>query len=291
MSPALSTARKAAHDGAHRMVRWAGGKLGYEILWPTYYNGIPRFEELGADFWSRRGEMPGVELDPDRALGFLREELAPHLADFTPSETAAPGRYYVPNGSFDATDGAVTWAMVRKHRPQRVLELGAGFSSLLIRDALAANGRGRQTVVDPFPRDNELAGGLVDLRRISATDLGRDDFGALAAGDILFVDTTHTVKVGSEVNHIILEGLPYLAPGVLVHFHDIYLPFEYPRRQVEGLGYHWAEQYLLQAFLAFNRDFEVLVPLHLLTREYADQLGEVLPLVPTATASFWLRRR
>jgi hypothetical protein len=238
--------------------------------------------------------MPGVELDPDRALGYLRDELAPQLAEFASPQAgpaARPGGYDISNDSFGTTDGAVTWAMIRKHRPERVLELGAGSSTLLIRDALAANGQGHQIVVDPFPRDHELGDGDFDLRRISAGDLTAADFEALAADDILFVDTTHTVKVGSEVNHVILEGLPRLAPGVLVHFHDVYLPFEYPRDQVEGLGYHWAEQYLLQAFLAFNDDFEVLIPLHLLVREHSQDLEGILPLPPTGAGSIWLRRR
>jgi hypothetical protein len=295
LSPkALPAARRAAHDAAHRTVRWGAGKLGYEILWPSYYNGIPRFEELNAEFWDRRAAMPGVELDPDRALGYLRDELAPQLAEFASPQAgpaARPGGYDISNDSFGTTDGAVTWAMIRKHRPERVLELGAGSSTLLIRDALAANGQGHQIVVDPFPRDHELGDGDFDLRRISAGDLTAADFEALAADDILFVDTTHTVKVGSEVNHVILEGLPRLAPGVLVHFHDVYLPFEYPRDQVEGLGYHWAEQYLLQAFLAFNDDFEVLIPLHLLVREHSQDLEGILPLPPTGAGSIWLRRR
>jgi len=126
MSPnVLPAARKSAHDAAHKAVRWGTAKMGYTVLWPTCYNGVPRFDDLGAEFWSRRAEMPGVELDADRALAYLREDLAPHLAEFAPSETAVTGTYYVPNGGFESTDGSVTWAMVRKYRPQHVLELGA----------------------------------------------------------------------------------------------------------------------------------------------------------------------
>ncbi len=114
----------------------------------------------------------------------------------------------------------------------------------------------------------------------------------MAPGDILFVDTTHTVKIGSDVNFIVLDVLPRLAPGVIVHFHDIFLPFEYPRRWFETDGYLWAEQYLLQAFLAFNTAFEVLVPAQALARDQAERLRRVVPRMDPAASpgAFWLQR-
>jgi hypothetical protein len=283
-----------AHDATHRAVRWAATRLGYEVLWPSYYNGLPRFDELPPRYWERRSQMPGVDLDEARALDYLRSELSQHLAEFAPRNVpAGPGRYHEPNASFEGADSALTWAIVRRHRPRRVLELGSGFSTLLIRDALAANGDGTShVVVDPFPRSDDLGDDRhFDLRRVSASELPIHEFERLEANDILFVDTTHTVKVGSEVNHIALEGLPRLASGVLVHFHDIFLPYEYPRRLVEGLGYHWAEQYLLQAFLAFNERFQVLVPVHALTREHSAELAQLVTPCDTEASSLWLRRR
>jgi hypothetical protein len=230
-------------------------------------------------------------------MRYLEDELGEHLAEFAPAATGDAGDYFVPNGSYDEVDGALLWAMLRRHRPRRVLELGSGYSSLLIRDALDANAsdgpRAQHIVVDPFPRPIVLgpSNAPFDLRRISAGDLPAAEFEALAGGDVLFVDTTHTVKVGSEVNRIVLDALPLLRPGVLVQVHDIFLPWEYPRHLVEGLGYHWAEQYLLQAFLAFNEAFEVLVAAHLLVRAHRDALDRLLPLPPREASAFWLRRR
>src|SRR5581483_11082477 len=88
----------------------------------------------------------------------------------------------------------------------------------------------------------------------------------LGLGDVLFVDTTHTVKTGGDVTRIVLEFLPRLAPGVLVHLHDIFLPYEYPREWVVQERRAYAEQYLLQAFLAFNPTYEVVFPAHAVTR-------------------------
>ncbi len=103
---------------------------------------------------------------------------------------------------------------------------------------------------------DQPSSGLPSLERTPAQAVPEAVFTELAAGDILFVDTTHTVKIASDVNRIILRILPLLAPGVVVHFHDICLPYEYPRYLFEDYALYWAEQYLLQAFLSMNPSFE-----------------------------------
>ena len=124
-----------------------------------------------------------------------------------------------------------------------------------------------------------------------AQDVPLDVFTALESGDVLFVDTTHTVKLDSDVNRIVLDVLPALAPGVLVHVHDIFLPYEYPRRWLEESGFFWAEQYLLQAFLADNPRFEVLAATFALCRDRPEAMARLAPTwQPGAEASaFWLR--
>lgn len=116
---------------------------------------------------------------------------------------------------------------------------------------------------------------------------------ALSGGDILFVDTTHTVKTGGDVTRILLELVPRLPAGVLIHFHDIFLPFDYPREWVIDKRRAWAEQYLLQAFLAFNYEFEVILPTYAVLRTRPELVEK---LVASYTAgvrpgSFWLRRK
>src|SRR4029453_3266369 len=114
----------------------------------------------------------------------------------------------------------------------------------------------------------------------------------LAANDVLFVDTTHTVTVGGDVTFVILDVVPALRAGVHVHFHDIFLPYEYPRAFFE-LGYNWAEQYMLQAFLQFNTEFEVLAPLYLLAIEDGSAFTRLDTAAPDSSrkcGSFWIRR-
>jgi hypothetical protein len=127
---------------------------------------------------------------------------------------------------------------------------------------------------------------------LPAEELPTERFAALGVNDLLIVDTTHTVKMGGDVNHIVLDILPTLGSGVVVHFHDIFLPWEYPRKWAEDYGLYWNEQYLLHAFLSLNDEFEILCALYALVRRRPDKLRELIPswrddVVPGA---FWIRR-
>jgi hypothetical protein len=274
--------------------------FGYTLLRESIYSPIPDLPAPTSPFWARRSDLPGLTLDTEAQLRFLASTLAPHLAEFRPPLARADGGdgFYLDNGYYGRGDAEVLYAMVRWRRPRRLLELGAGFSTLVSALACgrnAAEGYPAELVaIDPAPR-RELTGlvGLTRLERAGATDVPLARFTALEAHDILFVDTTHTVKLGGDVNYLVLDVLPRLRPGVLVHFHDIYLPYEYPRRLLGG-GTFLSEQYLLQAFLAFNRDYQVVLALHALARDHPRRLAATLPGVTQARhgpSAFWIVRR
>lgn len=236
-------------------------------------------EQIPDAVWERRSELHGIAFDLD-AQERLLAELAPLGA-----ELAATG-YEFANNFYEHVDAEVAYAMVRRLRPARVVELGSGFSTQVLRAALAANGSGALTTYDPYSK-------LDDAERVAAQDVPEEVFGALAAGDVLFVDTSHVVRTGGDVNRIVLDVLPALAPGVVVHFHDIWLPYEYDRRLTEHLGANWSEQYLLQALLSGNAGFEVLLGCAALARDRRDAVRAAFPdwdperEYPSA---FWLRR-
>jgi hypothetical protein len=241
----------------------------YDIVARDYYSPVPNLDLLPADIWERRSALGGVDLRVEPALDLIEGELAPFVAelDVAESEPAAPGTFFLRNENYESVDAELLYAMLRARKPRRVLELGSGFTTLLIGEAArrnAADGVETEHVAyDPFPRAQILGESPPPPTRfesLSATDVPLEVFRSLEAGDVLFVDTTHTVKLGSDVNYIVLDVLPVLAPGVIVHFHDIFLPWEYPRDWFDQMQYYWAEQYLLQAFLAFNDAFEVVVP-------------------------------
>jgi predicted O-methyltransferase YrrM len=274
----------------------------FDIVRRDYYSPVPDVSRLRDEVWERRSELPGVELDSCKSMDFVERELAPAIAelDVPLDDPGLPGEFFLRNNNFEAVDAELLYGVIRSMRPARVIELGSGYSTLLINMACRRNATAGVTTVhdayDPFPREHIVGSGLLAPTRISAVsavDVPLEAFAELQPGDVLFVDTTHTVKLASDVNFVILDVLPRLRPGVLVHFHDIFLPWEYPKAWFTKMRYFWAEQYLLQAFLAFNREFEVLVPAQVLAREHPARLRRVIPsfVEGISPGSMWLRRR
>jgi methyltransferase family protein len=280
-----------------------GDRYGFDVVRRQMYTALPELPPPDSPIWNRPGRL-GFELDLARQLDFVELALRPYIAEFTPP--ADPGdsedAFYLWNSLYAGADATLLYAMVRHLRPPRLLELGSGQSTLVSAQACAANARdGSPTeliCVDPEPRielEFERFGiGRIERKLASALPLER--YLALERGDVLFVDTTHTVKLGGEVNFLVLDVLPRLRPGVIVHFHDIFLPYEYPREWFEW-GWSLAEQYLLHAFLIGNADWEVLLSVHAVFREQGARLAEAIPALKAAPprgyahpAAFWIRR-
>jgi hypothetical protein len=285
--------------GAYRAFRQAAATVGVDVVLRTFYSPIPRLDQLAADAFDRESELPGVAWDIDAQLVFMRDRLSKHMREFCPGATAPEGLpvYVTENPSYPPLDAKVHYGMVRALRPRRVVELGSGYSTLVTAEAGRRNGaEGRPvelSVYDPFPGlVREDLAGLHALHRVPAQEIPLGVFQQLEGGDLLFVDTTHTVKLGSEVNYILLEVLPRLNAGVVVHIHDVFLPFEYPRQWMQDFGLYWNEQYLLQAFLAENDSWDVLAAVHALARLRRKALEGFLPadVVKRDGGGFWMRR-
>jgi Methyltransferase domain len=267
--------RRAAREGLRRR--------GYDVVPRTFDSPLPDVTALPEDTW-KPSELVGVDLRLPAAWALLEEELAPFIADF-------PADFEVRNGTYESVDAETLYALVRWSRPRLVIELGSGASTHLIQAAGPAEHR----IFDPNPWAATKLGAVEGLTvtPLRAEDIPLTEFADLQAGDVLFVDTTHTVKTGGDVTRIMLEVLPRLASGVLVHVHDIFLPNDYPRPWVVDLRRAYAEQYLLHAFLLFNDAFEVLLPTHALAVADPERLGRAIPSFRPgdAPAAFWIRRR
>jgi predicted O-methyltransferase YrrM len=280
-----------AATAAYRGLRRGAARIGLDVVARTFYSPVPNLDRLAPGTFDRVSELPGIAWDLDAQLAFVRSEVAPAMTGFADT----PG--YDPDSSYNAADGAVLYGMLRGLRPSRVVELGSGQSTLLMARAAEQNAADGDPLVlesfDPYPGVAQPPlSGLAALERVPAQEVPLSVFEALAPGDVLFVDTTHTVKLGSDVNHIVLEVLPRLRAGVIVHLHDIFLPFEYPRVWPERYGLYWSEQYLVQAFLAFSSGYEVLAAVHALQRQRTAAIRELLPeaVGERVGAAFWVRR-
>ncbi|HWE34665.1 MAG TPA: class I SAM-dependent methyltransferase [Solirubrobacteraceae bacterium] len=294
-----SDPRRRARSAVVRALSKPARRLGFDLEIRTFYSPIPDLAFLDDEVFIRRSALPGIEFDVDAQLAFVERELAAFAAEFRPprSPTSDRTEFYLDNGLYQAGDAELLYAFIRRYRPATVLELGAGFSTLVAAGAVRANRRdGHETRLiscDPYASREAAAtvDGLSELRPVAAERIAEAEFGALRENDVLFIDSSHTVRVGGDVVHLLCEAVPRLAPGVLVHVHDIYLPYEYPREWFEQLRWYWAEQYLLQALLVGNPELQVLVGAHALWRERRDQLAHLIPTVAGSQSplSFWMR--
>jgi hypothetical protein len=244
-------------------------KTGYFCLKEHFYHPLPDFNDLTDEFLASRSELVGIHM-PEADMWTLAEEtLTPYNKEFRMFPEQSPSTGYkgfcLINGGYMAVDGNLYYGLVRHLKPGRIIETGCGMSSLLCSEALAANeAEGHATryiCIEPYPQpylsDNpKLKVSRFVEEKIQQVPLSL--FEELEAGDILFIDTSHALRMGGDVQRIYCEILPRLKPGVYVHIHDISLPLQYPRVYHEVSHYFWNEQYLLQAYLANNTHTRVV---------------------------------
>jgi hypothetical protein len=245
-------------------------RAGYHVTPVHFYSPIPDLTTL-----TERGtsSCPGVDLNRRG-----QEAMLATLAPLFPEARAC----WEDNTYFGLVDSAALYAMVRHHRPQKVVEVGSGYSTRMARDAIERNGSGELITIEPFPQERMPSAPTypVEVQRVPL-----DLFESLEENDILFIDSSHVLRTGGDVKYEYLEILPRLAAGVLVHVHDVFIPDDYPLDWFTDRHRFWSEQYLLQAFLAFNEQFEVLWSSHMLDRQVEWHLPHGEP-----GGSFWLRR-
>lgn len=269
-----------------------------------FYSPVPDLDDLRArGVWSRRSAMSGIDFREKEQLALLAALGARFGNECrwpdTPDGDART--FYTGNPHFSFGCAAATHAMIRRHRPHRVIEIGSGYSTRIIAAALRANRADGApaavyTVVDPHPPPHlGFLPEITTLNRSKVETLAPADFESLSDGDILFIDSGHTVRIGSDVNFLFLDVLPRLAPGVLVHIHDIPMPYEYdpiyatdPARRL-----FWTESYLLQALLIHTLRFRVLLAMNFLMRDHPAVFATAFPhhdpaRHPGLSHSFWI---
>jgi hypothetical protein len=258
-----------------------------------FYSALPDLMQIAHDgtrIFARPPQLPGIELHEEEQLA-LFGELA-RLASEAPLPAAAGG-CFAENDSYGVGDAMILQSMLRKLRPQRYIEVGSGWTTALAVDTNDAwlDRSMRITAIDPH---TELLRRIVPERSVEVLgqpvqEVPVDLFQQLGPGDVLFIDCSHVVKVGSDAHHLVTRVLPLLAPGVRVHLHDMFWPFEYPRPWIEE-GRAWSELYLLHAFLLFNPVFTIELFNAWLADYHRDQIERQLPAMLANTGgALWLR--
>lgn len=261
------------------------GRLGVSVTPSHFYFPVPRLKSFRGKDWSQARPCAAVDLHLDEQVERLQRELIPFSQEPSFAESNGDGRkeFHFNNGYFERVDAEVAYAFVRRRKPKRVIEVGSGNSTMVLGAALRANEEdgypGELTSIEPHPAPflREGVPGLTHLMETPVQEVPLQVFRELRAGDILFIDSSHVVSMDNDVLYECLRILPELRPGVLVHFHDIFTPLDYPEKFVKTNLCFWAEQYLLEAFLSFNGAYRVVWSASAMQTFHADALREAFP--------------
>jgi len=270
---------------------------GFHVHPSRFDSPFPLMGEIDWPALDRPRSLPGVDFRLPAALDLLDalEKFSPEL-DSLPYQNTAGFQFWFENGTFTDFDAAALHGLLRHLKPKRYVELGCGWSSYISSHALARNATENApcdaVYADPVPRrdlSELLATGRVLIKRVQEVPF--DLFTALEPGDVLFIDTSHVLKVQSDVEYELLRILPSLRPGVWIHFHDVFSPYDYPEDCVRmPIRMSWNEQYALEALLTGGGNYVVELPLFLLWKEHLSDLQTLLPRGKSRPHSFWMRK-
>lgn len=250
-----------------------------------YYSPIPSVKDLPPDIFDKRSSLAGIDMNAAEQEAFLRDVLPKYLGEYTPQ----------PNNGLSVGDAYVLYALIRESKPRRMVEIGGGDSTFVSMSAIEKNraeGHPCQfTCIEPYPRPFLLRADWPDYSLVTAK-VQDVDLSVFEDTDILFIDSSHVSKIGSDVNHEMFEILPRMKPGSLIHWHDIVIPTNYWRDWTEGGTQFWNESYLLQAFLMFNSQFRVLWAARWFKLMNPELVGDTLSFVQPdhRLTSFWVQR-
>jgi predicted O-methyltransferase YrrM len=252
-----------------------------------YYSPIPAQEDVAAYLRSREGKapsLPGIELNAEEQRARLDEYRTFHAELPFPEHPHSGSRYHYENDWFSYGDAIFLYGFLRKHRPARIIEVGSGFSTAAMLDTCdaLAGYRPELSCIEPHPERLQSLLRDGDQKRVNLVaqrvqDVPPELFTRLGAGDLLFVDSSHVVKAGSDLQLLLFDVLPRLAPGCFVHFHDVFYPFEYPPSWLRE-GRYWNENYFLRAFLSWNREWRICFFNSYVATVYGDVIARQLPL-------------
>ncbi|KIA85263.1 class I SAM-dependent methyltransferase [Flavobacterium sp. AED] len=267
-----------------------------------YYSPIISIEEIKKrefEIWKNADEdgIRGVELRTGEQIKLIQQFTKFYEEIPFKSEKQSNVRYYFENEYYSYTDGIILYSMIKYFEPKRIIEIGSGFSSAVMLDTnqLFFNNQIDLTFIDPYPERLYSLMTESDKKQTTVIEtdvqlIPLDVFRKLKGRDVLFVDSTHVTKTGSDVNYILFEILPILESGVLIHFHDVFYPFEYPKEWVFK-GFNWNEDYILKAFLMYNDKFEIKLFSEYLHKHHKDSFRDLPLSYKNTGGNLWIQKK
>jgi hypothetical protein len=265
-----------------------GDRWGYHIRKSHFYEPLPDFSAIQeADILKRRS-LSHIDWDWDRQLQLIQklEVYSSEIQSIHAGSVRLASGHSFPflNDAYVELDAAIYYAIIRHLKPNQIIEIGSGYSTQIASLAIAQNQQehypGQITCIEPYPPSYLVNEGLpIHLIQQPIELIDLSCFEQLNPGDILFIDSTHMVKFGSDVCREILDILPMLKPGVWIHIHDIFFPYDYPPKWLMQERRAWNEQYLVEAFLAYNQHFCVQLANHWLALDFPSEAARLWPTV------------
>jgi hypothetical protein len=259
---------------------------------------------MNDELWLKQSDLVGIDINEKEQLSLLSQFVSNYKSEFDSfpeGKTMLPHQYFSTEGTYRRGDASILYSMIRHFKPSKIIEIGSGTTTFLSAQAILKNkeesGKECKLIsIEPYP-SNELKKGFPGLSQLiqkKVEDVPLAEFQSLQENDILFIDSSHVIKIGGDVLYEILEILPRLQSGVIVHFDDIFLPLEYPKNWVLKEHRFWTEQYILQALLTFNNHFKILWAGSYMYMKYPDLLEKNLLIKDIVKswrpASFWIKK-
>jgi len=259
---------------------YLGLRSGVHVVPVHFYNPLPNHLELEKtrNWWAKPSSLPGITIDLDKHAQALTEVCSPYLDEYRDEGLEHKALMRAGTSGFGELEGAVLHCVIRTIRPKRIVEVGGGTSTQIARIAADYNRDDDVELIsiEPYPSAALYSTPGVTLIPQPVQSVSPSLFADLRENDLLFIDSSHVVRPGGDVNHLILEVLPTLRAGVIVHFHDIYLPYDYPRYLLKHV-FAATETSLLRAFLTFNNRTCIWFCMSLLHYERPEVLRNLFP--------------
>lgn len=291
-TPYIGRLRRLVNEIRSREGRYPGG---------YYYSPVPNREDIARQIaqqgFKRAAGCLEIEFRKDAQFSLLQDYLQ-YYAELPFPETRQVGfRYYYGQGWYEYADAIFLYCHLRATQPKRIIEVGSGFSSAVILDTVEHFFPNKPEMVFIEPNPERLLELLkpqdqqaVRLIQSQVQDVPFSVFESLQANDLLFIDSSHVLKAGSDLYFLLFEVIPRLNKGVIVHFHDVFYPFDYKPEWL-NMGKHWNEAYVLHAFLAYNSEWRIRFFNSFMEDKFENYLIEEMPLcIRSSGSSLYIER-